>query len=91
MEQEKADGNGLPVEVTNQVAQAQMVGQVDAENQVAMANAMPQDPTQSGGSSSSSSSTSSKPKDKSKSESSSVKGDLSLKEDNTFTKLKRIL
>jgi hypothetical protein len=91
MEQEKADGNGLPVEVTNQVAQQQMMGQVDAENQVAMANAMPQDPTQSGGSSSSSSSTSSKPKDKSKSESSSVKGDLSLKEDNTFTKLKRIL
>jgi len=91
MEQEKADGNGLPVEVTNQVAQAQMVGQVDAENQVAMANAMPQEPTQSGGSSSSSSGTSSKPKDKSKSESSSVKGDLSLKEDNTFTKLKRIL
>ena len=91
MEQEKADGNGLPVEVTNQVAQAQMVGQVDAENQVAMANAMPQEPTQSGGSSSSSSSTSSKPKDKSKSESSNVKGDLSLKEDNTFTKLKRIL
>ncbi len=91
MEQEKADGNGLPVEVTNQVAQAQMVGQVDAENQVAMANAMPQEPTQSGGSSSSSSNTSSKPKDKSKSESSNVKGDLSLKEDNTFTKLKRIL
>jgi hypothetical protein len=91
MEQEKADGNGLPVEVTNQVAQAQMVGQVDAENQVAMANAMPQEPTQSGGSSSSSSNTSSKPKDKSRSESSNVKGDLSLKEDNTFTKLKRIL
>jgi hypothetical protein len=91
MEQEKADGNGLPVEVTNQVAQQQMMGQVDAENQVAMANAMPQDPTQSGGSSSSTPSTSSKPKEKSKSESSSVKGDLSLKEDNTFTKLKRIL
>jgi hypothetical protein len=90
MEQEKADGNGLPVEVTNQVAQAQMVGQVDMENQVAMANAMPQD-QQSGGNPTSSSSTSSKPKDKSKSESSSVKGDLSLKEDNTFTKLKRIL
>jgi hypothetical protein len=91
IEQEKAEGNGLPVEVTNQVAQAQMVGQVDAENQVAMAQAMPQDPAQSGGGSSSSSSTSSKPKEKSKSESSSVKGDLSLKEDNTFTKLKRIL
>ncbi len=90
MEQEKADGNGLPVEVTNQVAQAQMVGQVDMENQVAMANAMPQD-QQSGGNPTSSSSTSSKPKDKSKSESSNVKGDLSLKEDNTFTKLKRIL
>jgi hypothetical protein len=56
-----------------------------------MAQAMPQDPAQSGGGSSSSSSTSSKPKQKSKSESSSVKGDLSLKEDNTFTKLKRIL
>jgi len=99
IDEEKADGNGLPVEVTNQVAQQQMMGQVDAENQVAMAKAMPQEPTPSSGgggsSSSSSSSSSSKSKEKSKSKpkqkSSSVKGDLSLKEVNTFDKLKRIL
>jgi len=98
IEEEKADGNGLPVEVTNQVAQQQMMGQVDAENQVAMAKAMPQEPAPSSGggsSSSSSSSSSSKSKEKSKSKpkqkSSSVKGDLSLKEVNTFDKLKRIL
>jgi hypothetical protein len=84
---EKEEGLGVPVEVTNQVAQAQMVGQVDAENQVALANAMPAEPA-AAGSSSSSSSSSSKPKPKT--ESKPVKGDLSLKE-GTFDILKRIL
>jgi len=91
IEEEKAEGNGLPVEVTNQVAQQQMVGQVDMENQVAMAKAMPADtsqPAQSNGSNTNSSS--SKPKEKSKPKSESIKGDLKL-EDNTFAKLKRIL
>jgi hypothetical protein len=91
MDQEKEDGNGLPVEVTNQVAQQQMIGQVDAENQIAMAKAMPQEPQQ-GGNSGSSGSSSSKPQPKSKpkTESKSTKGDLSL-EDTTFGRLKRIL
>jgi hypothetical protein len=84
---EKEEGLGVPVEVTNQVAQAQMVGQVDTENQVALANAMPAEPA-AAGSSSSSSSSSSKPKPKT--ESKPVKGDLSLKE-GTFDILKRIL
>jgi hypothetical protein len=80
IDDEKEKGMGLPTEVTNQVAQQQMVGQVDAENQIAMQNAMGQDQ---GGSSSNSS----KSKTQSKPQ---PKGDLSL-EDTTFTKLKRIL
>mgnify|MGYP003703668497 FL=1 len=76
IDEEKEMGLGLPTEVTNQVATQQMVGQVDAENQLALAQAMPQD-NQGGGSS--------KPKPKTES-----KADLSL-EDKTFSKLKRIL
>jgi len=76
IDEEKEMGLGLPTEVTNQVATQQMVGQVDAENQLALAQAMPQD-NQGGGSS--------KPKPKTES-----KTDLSL-EDKTFSKLKRIL
>jgi hypothetical protein len=83
IEDEKEQGMGLPTEVTNQVAQQQMVGQVDMENQLAMQNAMGQDQ----GGSPNKSSTSSKPKPQSNSQ---PKGDLSL-EDTTFTKLKRIL
>jgi len=83
---EKEEGLGIPVEVTNQVAQAQMVGQVDAENQLAMAQAMPQDQ---GAGSSGGSSSSSKPKPKTE-DKKTVKGDLSL-ENTTFSKLKRIL
>jgi hypothetical protein len=91
IEEEKADGNGLPVEVTNQVAQQQMMGQVDMENQVNMAKAMPADPSQPAQSNASNAdSSSSKPKEKSKPKGESIKGDLKL-EDNTFAKLKRIL
>ena len=81
IEDEKEQGMGLPTEVTNQVAQQQMIGQVDAENEIAMQSAIGQDQ---GGSKSSSSS---KPKSQSKPQ---PKGDLSL-ENTTFTKLKRIL
>jgi hypothetical protein len=70
IDEEKEMGLGLPVEVTNQVAQQQMVGQVDAENQIAMQQAMGDQQQNT---------PASKPK-----------ADLSL-EDNTFTKLKRIL
>ena len=84
IDQEKEEGLGVPVEVTNQVAQAQMVGQVDTENQVALAQSMPQ---QQGSTSSSSSNANAKPKTEDKKQ---VKGDLSL-ENTTFSKLKRIL
>jgi hypothetical protein len=50
IDEEKDAGLGLPVEVTNQVATQQMVGQVDAENQLALAQSMPQE-GQGGGSS----------------------------------------
>ena len=67
-----------------------MMGQVDAENQIAMANAMPDQGqgAPSGGGSSAASKP--EPKSKPKSESKSSKGDLTL-EDGTFTRLKRIL
>ena len=80
---EKQEGIGLPTAVTTQVAQQQMMGQVDAENQVAMAQAMPQpEQGQQGGDSKP------QPKAKSKPE---PRGDLTLEVDTTFTKLKRIL
>jgi len=89
---EKAEGIGLPSEVTTQVAQQQMMGQVDAENQIAMAQAMPQQPAAGGSSGGEknkpSSSGSSKPKAKNES-----KGDLTLENlnESSFTRLKRIL
>jgi hypothetical protein len=87
---EKEEGLGLPVSVTNDVAQQQMMGQVQTDQMVQQSKLMPQDdgapaPSSSGGSSSSSS----KPKLTSTSNSKSTKGDLSL--ESTFTKLKRIL
>jgi hypothetical protein len=89
IEAEKEMGLGLPVAVTNDVAQQQMLGQVQTDQMVQQAEMMPdqgQDTTGSGGSSSS------KPKAKSSTSSKPVKGDLSLEEvENTFTRLKRIL
>ena len=87
---EKEEGLGLPVSVTNDVAQQQMLGQVQTDQMVQQSKLMPQDggapaPSSSGGSSSSSS----KPKPKSTGDSKSTRGDLSL--ESTFTKLKRIL
>ena len=87
---EKEEGLGLPVSVTNDVAQQQMLGQVQTDQMVQQSKLMPQDggapaPSSSGGSSSSSS----KPKPKSTGDSKSTKGDLSL--ESTFTTLKRIL
>jgi Bacteriophage T4-like portal protein (Gp20) len=95
MEQEKEEGLGLPVEVTTSVAQQQMMGQVDTENQVALAKAMPNEPAapaaKPAGGTTSSSGKDKKPEPKPKAKSkSSDKGDLKL-EDNTFNKLKRIL
>lgn len=81
IDDEKEQGLGVPVDVTNQVAQAQMVGQVDAENQAAQAQAMPQDQG--------ADASGSKPKPKTE-DKKTVKGDLSL-ENTTFSKLKRIL
>jgi hypothetical protein len=90
IEKEKEEGLGLPVSVTNDVAQQQMLGQVQTDQMVQQSKLMPQDggapaSSSSGGSSSSSS----KPKPKSTGDSKSTKGDLSL--ESTFTKLKRIL
>ena len=95
IEVEKTEGIGLPSAVTTQVAQQQMMGQVDAENQIATQTAMakiPQPPVQGqqgGGSSKPESKSASKPKSKTES-----KGDLTLEnlsEDSSFTRLKRIL
>jgi len=85
IDKEKEMGLGLPVAVTNDVAQQQMMGQVQTDQMVQQAKLMP-DQGQAGGSSDGSSS----PKAKSSSGSKPVKGDLSL-EDTTFTRLKRIL
>jgi len=92
IEKEKENGLGLPVSVTNDVAQQQMLGQVQTDQMVQQAELMPQ-PDATGGSSSGDVTTSkSKPKEKSSSNSKSVKGDLSLEEvETTFTRLKRIL
>jgi hypothetical protein len=89
IENEKEAGIGMPTDLTNQVAQQQMIGQVDAENQVAMAKAMPKDPVQ-GGTSKTSSSSSSKSASKPASKP-QPKGDLKLEDESTFTRLKRIL
>jgi hypothetical protein len=87
IDKEKEMGLGLPVAVTNDVAQQQMMGQVQTDQMVQQAKLMP-DQGQSDGSSGGS--TSDSPKAKSSSGSKPVKGDLSL-EDTTFTRLKRIL
>ena len=87
IDKEKEMGLGLPVAVTNDVAQQQMLGQVQTDQMVQQAELMP-DQGQAGGSSGGSSSGGSKAK--SSSGSKPVKGDLSL-EDTTFTRLKRIL
>jgi hypothetical protein len=83
---EKEEGLGLPVGVMNDVAQQQMMGQIQTDQMAQQQEMMPPQPTSSGGSSGGSSS---KPKPKSKS---TPKGDLSLEgTESTFTKLKRIL
>lgn len=88
IEQEKEMGLGLPVGVTNDVAQQQMLGQIQTDQMVQQAELLP-DQGQTGGGSGGSSS---KPKPKSSNSSKPVKGDLSLEEvENTFTRLKRIL
>jgi hypothetical protein len=90
IEKEKEMGLGLPVAVTNDVAQQQMLGQVQTDQMVQQADLMPDQGQDGGGSSGGSSS--SKPKAKSSNSSKPVKGDLSLEEvENTFTRLKRIL
>jgi Bacteriophage T4-like portal protein (Gp20) len=89
IEQEKEMGLGLPVGVTNDVAQQQMLGQIQTDQMVQQAELMPDQGQDGGGSSGGSSS---KPKSKSSNSSKPVKGDLSLEEvENTFTRLKRIL
>ena len=87
IDKEKEMGLGLPVAVTNDVAQQQMLGQVQTDQMVQQAKLIP-DQGQAGGSSGGSSSGDTKAK--SSSGSKPVKGDLSL-EDTTFTRLKRIL
>jgi len=97
IDEEKALGLGLPTEITTQVAQQQMMGQVDAENQVAQAQAMNDaglDKTEAKQTASSKDSgDSSKPKDKQqKKPSSQPKGDLKLEDgDFSFSRLKRLL
>jgi hypothetical protein len=87
IDKEKEMGLGLPVAVTNDVAQQQMMGQVQTDQMVQQAKLMPDQGQADGGSGGS---TSASPKAKSSSGSKPVKGDLSL-EDTTFTRLKRIL
>jgi hypothetical protein len=94
IEKEKEAGLGLPTEVTTNVAQQQMIGQVDAENQIAMQSAMgQQDPAQAAQGGSQQADASSAPAKKSKPKSDSSKGDLTLENlsESTFDKLKRIL
>jgi len=91
IDKEKEDGLGLPVAVTNDVAQQQMIGQVQTDQMVQQSQLMPE-PAAAGGSSSGGGSSSSSSKAKSSGGSKSVKGDLSLEEvETTFTRLKRIL
>ena len=97
IDEEKSMGLGLPTEITTQVAQQQMMGQVDAENQVAQAQAMNDaglDKAEAKQTASSKDSgDSSKPKDKQqKKPSSQPKGDLKLEDgDFSFSRLKRLL
>jgi hypothetical protein len=85
---EKEEGLGLPVGVMNDVAQQQMVGQIQTDQMAQQQAMMPPEPAASSGSSGgSSSSGSSKPKSKP-----TPKGDLSLEStESTFSKLKRMI
>jgi len=85
---EKQEGLGLPTEITNAVAQQQMMGDVQTQQMAQQAEIQQdmQPPSKSSGGSSSNKSTSSKPKPKPK----TTTADLSL-ENTMFTKLKRIL
>ena len=88
IESEKEQGIGLPTEVTTSVAQQQMMGQVDAENQVALAKAMPQPPANGAAKpTTNNKTTQAQPKSKPANKSTA---DLTL-ENGTFTRLKRIL
>jgi len=93
IENEKEMGLGLPVSVTNDVAQQQMMGQVQTDQMVKQSELMP-DTAAAGdtGSTGDSSAPKNKPNLKSSGGSKSTKGDLSLEEiETTFTRLKRIL
>jgi len=82
IDEEKEEGLGLPTEVTTQVAQAQMMGQV----QIDQAEQMPQDGAPKKQQNSKSTSSQSKP-----SKSKQSNADLTLESTSTFAKLKRIL
>jgi len=100
IDEEKASGLGLPTEITTQVAQQQMMGQVDAENQVSQAQAMSDAglDKKEAGQQTASKNPSAKPAPKSTSKSTKpkpktpTKGDLTLEDgDSTFSRLKRLL
>jgi len=88
IDKEKSKGLGLPTEITNQVAQQQMMGDVQLDQMAQQQEMMPQDtgsPAKPAAKSSSNTQTKSQSNSKPKGN-----YDLSL-EDSTFTKLKRIL
>jgi len=87
IDDEKEQGLGLPVGVMNDVAQQQMMGQVQTDQMAQQQDMGLNDAPAQGGSAGGSSSSSSKPKPKAK----STSGDLSLKEERSFERLKRIL
>jgi hypothetical protein len=92
---------GLPTQLTTQVAQQQMMGQVDGENQVATAQAMnaagldqaeaAQETSAKNPQADSKPKEESKPAAKKPAAKKESKGDLTLEVDNTFSRLKRIL
>jgi hypothetical protein len=86
IDEEKEAGLGLPVEITNNVAQQQMSGEVQAQQQMQMAQ--DQADMQQDSQAQDQSSNPANSGDKKKTP--STRADLSL-ESNTFTKLKRIL
>jgi hypothetical protein len=100
IEEEKSLGLGLPTQVTTQVAQQQMMGQVDGENQLAQAKAMNDagldkaEASQEAAAKNPTPKKDSKPTSKpaKKKPASSTKGDLTLEAgDSTFSRLKRLL
>ena len=102
IEEEKALGMGLPTQVTTQVAQQQMMGQVDGENQLAAAKAMNDAGLDKAEASQETAAKNPKTKETkpaekkeskptSKKPASKSKGDLTLEVDNTFSRLKRLL